>query len=185
MEVFIEQLVKRKTTAKSIAIIVTVLLLLILIPAICVVLAFNFIPYFLYIGFFILLLGIYVAWYFITSQRVEYEYSVIGNEIGISKIVSKRKRKKIVSLEIKDFDMLCKISDKRLCNKRFTKKYVAAADMGDEENTYAGLFNNAALGHCVLFFTPQDKIMQAMKPYLKKEIVLELFYNRGKANGAD
>lgn len=185
MDVFIEQLVKRKANARSISVIIGVVLMLVLLPVICFYLAFNFMAYFLYIGIFIIMFGIYLAWYFITSQRVEYEYSVAGGTLSVAKIIAKRKRKKIVNVEVKDFDLLCKASDSRLNGRRFVKHYSAAGDVKDEENTYCATFNSPAFGSCVLFFTPNEKILQAMKSHLKKDIVLELFYHRGTQNGSN
>lgn len=183
MDIFIEQVVKRKRNAKSIAIIVLVLSLLILIPAICCVLAFIAIPYFAYIGLFIFIIGIYLAWYFITGQRVEFEYSVNSGTLDIAKIISKRKRKRVTKVEIKDIDLFCKVTDKRINERNYQKQFMAAADPNDNENTYCVVYQNPAYGRTILTFTPNEKIREGMKPYLKKEIVLEMFYNRGPRNG--
>ncbi len=184
MDVFIEQVIKRKRNAKSIAVIVLVLSLLVLIPVFCFVLAFIMIPYFAYVGLFVFIIGIYLAWYFITGQRVEYEYSVVSGTLDIAKIISKRKRKRITKVEIKDIELFCKISDNRINEKIYQKQFMAAGDPNDEENTYCVVYNSPAYGRTILTFTPNEKIREGMKPYLKKEIVLEMFYNRGTRNGS-
>lgn len=183
MDIFIEQVVKRKRNVRSVGIIVLVISLLILLPVLCGALAFVITPYFAYIGLFVLIIGIYLAWYFITSQRVEYEYSVTGGTLDVSKIISKRKRKRITRVEIKDIDLFCKINDKRINEKNYAKHFMAAADLKDNENTYAAVYNNPAQGRTILMFTPNEKIREGMKDYLKKDIVLEMFYHRGTYNG--
>lgn len=183
MDIFIEQVVKRKRNAKSVAVIIATLALLILLPVTCGCLAFIITPYFAYVGLFIFMIGIYLAWYFITSQRVEFEYSVTGDTLDVSKIVSKRKRKRVVRVEIKEIDLFCKIDDERLNEKSYTKHFIAAENPNDIEKTYCAVYNNPALGRTILTFTPNEKIRQAMKPYLKKDIVLEMFYHRGNQYG--
>lgn len=184
MDIFNEQVVKRKTNARSVAVIIAVISLLILLPAICGLLAFIITPYFAYIGLFVLIFGIYLAWYFITSQRVEYEYSVSGGVLDVAKIVSKRKRKRVTKLEIKDIDLFCKINDKRIGERNYAKHFVAAENPKDLENTYCAVYNDPARGRTILMFTPNEKIREAMKPSLKKDIVLEMFYHRGTQNGS-
>ncbi|MCH5299875.1 MAG: hypothetical protein J1E56_01035 [Ruminococcus sp.] len=183
MDVFIEQVIKRKRNVKSIAIIVLVLSLLILAPVICCLLAFVITPYFVYIGLFVFIIGIYLAWYFITGQRIEYEYSVASGTLDISKIISKRKRKRVTKIEIADIDLFCKITDKRINERKYQKQFMAAADPNDKENTYCVVYHSTAYGRTILTFTPNEKIREGMKPYLKKEIMLEMFYNRGSRNG--
>lgn len=182
MEIFFEQVVKRKRNAKSTGIIILTVFLLLFLPALCIVLAYIIQAYFIYIGLFVLIFGIYLAWYFITSQRVEYEYAVSGDTLEIAKIVSKRKRKRMTKLEIKDIDLFCKIDDKRVNERGYAKHISAAEDPRDTKNTYCAVYNDPARGRTLLVFTPNKKIREAMKPHLKKDIVLEMFYHRGPRN---
>lgn len=184
MDAFIEQVVKRKRNARSVAIIVLVIGLLILLPVICCLLAYVITPYFIYIGLFIFVIGIYLAWFFITGQRVEFEYSVNLGTLDIAKVISKRKRRRVTKVEIKDIDLFCKVTDKRIDEKIYQKQFMAAGDPNDKENTYCIVYHSPAYGRTILTFTPNEKIRQGMKPYLKKEIVLEMFYNRGPQNGS-
>ncbi len=180
MDVFIEQVVKRKRNARTTAIIIATIALLILVPLTCSVLAYYITAYLIYVGLFIFIIGIYIAWYVITSLRVEFEYSVASGALDIAKIISKRKRKKVCKVDIKDIELFCKADDKRLNEKRYTKHFYAAADPSDNENTYCAVYHSAVWGRTLLVFTPDEKIRGAMKPFLRKEIVLEMFYNRGQ-----
>lgn len=177
MDIFIEQLVKKKRKMIDIAKTVLYVLLPIIVPSICVLLAYVTSPYFIYIGLFCMIALIYIAWYLITCQAVEFEYCVTNSNITIDRIVAKRKRKKLVDMEIRSFDLLCKASDKRITNKKFAKMIIAASDI-DSDSTYAATYNSEAYGSCVLFFTPDERTLTAMRPYLKREIVMELFLNK-------
>ena len=122
MEGFIEQVVKRDKNAKSLIIKIMSVVLLLTVPAVFVIIApfTNF--YLALVGLFLFIGGIYVVWYVFSMQKVEYEYSVIGDTLNIAKIYDLRKRKRLCRLEIKDIEMLEKGDDKRktitLCSMR-------------------------------------------------------------------
>lgn len=179
-DIFIEQLVKKKRKVKDRIIFIVTLLLVILIPVLFIVLAKMqiLIAYFIYIAFFLLLFGVWLVWFIRTNQNVEYEYQMVQEVIVVSKITAKRKRKEIVKIDVKLFDRLAKAKDDSVKNLNFMKVYEACADFYDEENTYYAVYQHPAYGRTALFFTPNEKILNAMKPYLKKDIVLKLFYNR-------
>ena len=46
-----------------------------------------------------------------------------------------------------------------------------------ETNTYA-VFSKPAYGRCLLVFNPNETILEAMKPYLNREVVVKFFYKR-------
>ena len=126
---------------------------------------------------FLFLGGIYLVWYVFSSQKVEFEYSVAGDELDISKIISLRKRKKVCKVPIREIDKLEKNED-IINNMRFTKTFIAARDVDVKNDNYYAVFNSPAYGKCLLIFSPNEQILQGMKPYLKKDIVIKLFYNR-------
>ena len=96
MEGFNEQVVKRKNGTKQLVIKIIAVLILISVPFIAAALAIaTKIQYIMIVGGFVFLGGIYVVWYVFSCQKVEFEYSVAGNDLDISKVIALRKRKKI------------------------------------------------------------------------------------------
>lgn len=178
MEIFNEQLVKRANGPKQLIIKILSVVMLITLPALCILLAYPLeIAYLIYLAFFLFLFGIYIVWYVFSIQRVEYEYSVSGGIIEISKIIALRKRKTMCKLQISDIEILDK-DEKAIDSMRFAKRIEAFADINDKNNYYA-VFNSAAYGRTLLVFAPNEKILNAMKGHLKKDIVLKIFYRRG------
>ena len=177
MEGFIEQVVKRDKTAKSLAIKIISVVLLFVIPLTFVFLA-RFISFYLsLVGFFIFIGGIYVVWWIFTSQRVEYEYSVNIDTLDIAKVISLRRRKRMLSIEIKDIEML-EFGDKNIADMHFRKVYPAAKNINDTENNVYAVFTEQAYGKCLLVFNPNEEILNAMKPHMKRELVVKIFYNK-------
>lgn len=178
MEGFIEQVVKRKNGSKQLFIKIISIVILVSIPFIAAALAIALqIQYIMFIGLFLTLGGIYAVWYVFSCQKVEYEYSVAGNDLDIAKIIALRKRKKICRVPINEIEELTK-DESKLNNVRITKSFYAACDVKSTEDNYYAIFNDPAYGKCVLIFNPNETILEGMKSHLNKKIVLRLFYNR-------
>lgn len=177
MEGFNEQVVRRKNKPKNIIIKIIAVLMLLLVPSICIVLAYIITTYMIYVGLFLFLIGIYLVWYVFTSQKVDYEYSVTGNELEISKIISLRKRKRVCKVNINEIQILG-MGEKIIKGMRFSKTFIATDDISNYDGNYYAVFNDVAYGKCLLIFAPNEQILQGMKSHLNKDIVLKLFYNR-------
>lgn len=95
MDGFCEQVVKRKRKAKDNVLAVVYILLSLIIPAVCISLAYVISAYFIYIGFFLLLALVPTALLLINYQKIEYEYSVVDNTLNVDKIIAKRRRKRL------------------------------------------------------------------------------------------
>lgn len=184
MEGFNEHVVRRVNKPKHLLIRILTILGLILIPVIAVFIAYlTNIKYIIMVGFFLFLGGIYMVWYIFSSQKVDFEYSVSGNDLDISKIVALRKRKRMCRVPINEIDVLTK-DEEKIDRMRFTKTYVACRDTDSKGENYFAVFNSPAYGKCLLIFTPNQQILDGMKPRLDKTIVIDLFY-RNKKNGTD
>jgi Ca2+/Na+ antiporter len=179
-DIFIEQLVKRKRRVKDTVTFITLIFLVVMIPVLFVVLAVEkiVVAYFIYIALFLLFFGVWLVWFVRSNQNVEYEYQMVQESLVVSKITAKRKRKEMLRVDVKLFDLLAPAEDDSVKNLNFLKVYEACADYNDDVNTYYAVYQHPAYGRTALFFTPNEKILNAMKPYLKKDIVLKLFYNR-------
>lgn len=177
MDGFNEQVVKRENTSKNLIIKIISVLLLITVPIICVILGFVITPYMVFVGLFIFIGGIYAVWYVFTSQKVEYEYSVAGDELSVAKIIALRRRKRVCKLSVREIEKLGK-GEKIVENMHFTKTFIAARSLEAKDENYYAVYNSPAYGKCLLIFTPNEQILQGMKSYLSKDIIIKLFYNR-------
>lgn len=178
MDTFNEQVVKRAKKPKNLIAKVVAVALLLLVPSICVMLVpILKITYLFFVAFFIFVAGIYVVWYVFSIQKVDFEYSVVGDELNIAKVIALRKRKRVCKVPIREIEMI-ETSEKKIENMRFMKTFTAAEDVDATEGNYYVVFNSVAYGRCLLIFTPNEQILQGMKPYLNKDIVLKLFYHR-------
>ncbi|MBQ6152813.1 MAG: hypothetical protein IJJ15_03620 [Ruminococcus sp.] len=175
MDNLTEQVVKVKKTAKYYINIILIIFFTIAIPAGVIVLAEVFQrAYLIYIAFFTLIGLIFLAWYLITSMNYEFEYALLGSSFGIDKIIAKRRRRKMLKLDIKEINEFIKYSDKEMTKRKFSKIYELAGERFSEKN-YIACFHSEAKGNCALIFSPNDKMLQAMKPFFKQEIALKIY----------
>ncbi len=178
MDIVVEQVVKKGKSIRDLIIKICIIIITMAIPflfyAIAQLTALN---YFVIVGIFVFLFGIYGAWYFIVSLKLEYEYCVTNDDLTIDKVIAKRRRKNMISINIKDIYELVKVDDENL-DKRKYDKYIFANSEISSENAYACSFNSKKYGKCLLIFEPNEKILNAMKHHLKKDIILKIFYKR-------
>src|SRR5690554_5734038 len=102
MDVFIEKLVKRRKTMADV-------LLILLIVAGAVILSYlimRYIPQFA----MILIIGLfYLVYVLITKLNIEYEYAVTNGELDIDMITNQKQRKRLLSVNCRDFDVVAKV----------------------------------------------------------------------------
>lgn len=175
MEGFNEQVVKRDKTAKNLAIKILAVVLLFVIPLTFVLLARVISFYLALVGFFLFVGGIYIVWWVFSQQKVEYEYATVTDTLKIAKIISLRKRRKVCDVPIREIVQM-EVGDKNIRNQHFRKIYFAAKNPADADaNTYV-VFNEPVYGKCLLVFNPNENILEGMKPFLDKTIVIQFFY---------
>ncbi|MBQ4238949.1 MAG: hypothetical protein II698_06550 [Ruminococcus sp.] len=178
MDTLIEQVVPKSKNAGYGVKIALIILIAIAIPATFVIIAkITGIAYLAVIGMFLLLFTAYGAWYFITSLKVEYEYSFLSSTLRIDKIIAKRRRRAIVKVDVRKFDDFFPYSDKEMNSHKFNKVYRASTKEFSEEN-YVAAYHDEAKGKCAILFTPNDKLLAEMKPYFNNELRKKLFVNK-------
>lgn len=170
-----EQVVPKARTPKYGVKVALIILGAIAIPAILIIIAeLTKIAYLAIIAMFLMLFCIYGAWYFITSLRVEYEYSFLSSTLRVDKIIAKRRRRAILKVDVKKFDDFFRYSDKEMSAHKFNKVYRAATKEFSDDN-YVACFHDEAKGKCALLFTPNEELVEAMKPYFSSELRKKLW----------
>lgn len=116
---------------------------------------------------FILIAGAaYLIYILFTGLNVEYEYTVTNGYLDIDKIIAKRKRVNIVSVEAKDFTAFG--SAESIDDGGFNGTTIIAA--GGEEERYYAEFSDESHGACRLVFSPDEKVLSCIRPYLPRNL---------------
>lgn len=164
MDIFIEQIVKKE---KSMA---DRLLKLGIILA-CVIIA-SFLYVFVMVPLLqfspIIFLGIAAVVYFacilIGNLNLEYEYSLVNSELDIDKIASKKRRKKLTSVNLRGLDAygVKNSSEYEKYLKDGGVKKIFACRNKKDEDIYFLVYNEATIKK-MLIFSPNEKIVAAIE----------------------
>lgn len=162
---YCEQLVARKSSAANIA-------LRVLAIAAIPLIAFLLLPL---IGTFSLLVAtLYavLAYYFIFPKfNVEYEYDLLNHDMEISVIYSKANRKKKMSLDIQDADIIAPKGSPRL-NSYHPEKTYDFTSRTDDAKAFAIMLPVGGKLTCVLI-EPDDAILKNMRGWMGSKMFLD------------
>lgn len=178
MDVFFEQIVAKRNTGidlvKKIGIVVAALLLIFI---------FAFIlpgfqmaegvlgiigQIFSTLGLLLAAGVIYGTYYLISSMSIEYEYILTNGEIDVDKIIARRKRKRLITVDTRQFTEFGLYQNAPQTDSGTT--VIMACSSTQDPNTYYALLDHAKFGKCMLVFNPNEKILTNMKQYIKRNI---------------
>ena len=168
MDVFLEYLIKRKYTSKEYLKVIlfgigSVILGVALFLASMISYLFN--PILQQILFVVLIVDVYFGYVLITRQNVEYEYALTNTYFDIDRIIAKRRREDVISIDVRcikemeSLDINSYKSDK--------KRYKDYAVYGNIDNTsYYIIFEDEGKTHKVIF-NPPSKMVEGMKKFIR------------------
>ena len=162
MDIFTEQIVKRKFTGKD------WLIAFGLVLAAFPLTGLPMIPLIVILG------SIYGVYWLISSRNLEYEYSVTNGDLTVDKIINKRSRKRLVSFDVRDAEEMGKYDATRLAQREVDKTLMAAEDE-TAENTWYIMARTPKYGKMVLVFTPNEKVLDGIKAGLPRQMRIDVF----------
>ncbi len=167
MDNFCEQLVAKKRTGADIAKIVLTLLG-------CSILGLAAIFFGLLTGFLVLILIgmaiIGIGMWLSSGFSVEYEYIVTNNEMDIDKILGKRKRKRMITVDISRTTAF-----ERYPGQDTEADIIVHASTGTQEDAYCLVCEHNDYGKVRVIFNPnertRDSIIKELPRLLKQKVI--------------
>ena len=182
MDVFFEQIIKKKpntaqTILKVVFVIVAIALAVFLlmyaftwlvagsiggiIAPLCVLAAFG-------VG--------YGTYWYIKRMHLEYEYSITNGDFDIDRILGKSKRDRIISTNCADFEefgVYDETAKERLSHREFDSK-VLAANL-KEDGLYYAVVSHKTAGRVLIVIEPNDRIISALKKFIPRTVQNDVF----------
>ncbi len=177
MDNYSEQIVEKKIEPKKLMFIVCYLIFTVFFILLTFYLS-GFFDWLIPVALLILAFGCYGAWYLIANRNIEYEYICVQGEMTVDKIIGKRKRKKMLKFDVKSIDDMGKwleVADSFDKKKFKDNIYHASIHESSELTYYVVLHDMVSKKHCLLLFSPNEKTLETMKPFLKRELKVKLF----------
>ena len=125
-----------------------------------------------------LALTIYLARFML---MVEYEYTLVNGELTIDRILAQSSRKKMTDVNVKTIEKMGKYDPEVVSTLKASdvKDYSAGKD--DPNTLFIYCKDEKSTGNTVILFTPNQKILDGMKPYVSATVYREAFREK-KAN---
>lgn len=172
-DVFVEYLVKRKNTPK---------IMLAKIGAVAgalgvcvfVIMFSGLLGPFSMIGTLVGFGALYGGYYLVTSMNVEFEYAVTNGEIDMDRIIAQRKRRRIVTVNCREVEGFGRYKAAEHASKNYQTKIFACDDPDSADLWYCSL-RLKDKGLTLVVFNANEKMLNAIKPFLPKPIMHEAF----------
>lgn len=166
MDIFVEQLIQKKHGPKDYAIIAATV-----IGAIIIFFLSLRVPLFTFI---ILLAVCFAVYYLITSRNLEFEYSVTNGSITIDKIINRSRRKHVLTADAREIEEIGKFRPEIIQEKTSFKPYfVSENDSGKDAWYFCA--HTAKNGNVLVVFSPESKTMEAIKPFIPRQVAFVAF----------
>lgn len=107
------------------------------------------------------------TWYFVTANRIEYEYVISGDELVITKIIAESRRKHLLTVSIMQFDAFGRLADAPPIAGSQT---LAIACSAQDSSTYYADFDHEEFGQTRLLITPDENILTYFDKKLPRRI---------------
>lgn len=172
-DVFIEYLVKRKNTAKT-ALAKAGIVAAALIISVILIMFSGVLGAFSMLGTLAIFGAAYGAYYLITSMNVEFEYAVTNGEMDIDRIVSQRKRSRIVTLNCREAEAFGRYRPNEHAAKSYQTK-IFACDSPDSGDLWYCAARIKDKGLTLIVFNANEKMINGIKPFLPKPVMHEAF----------
>jgi hypothetical protein len=165
MDIFSEQIIKRKFCAKD-ALIITASVIV----AVIILLLTLAIPLLSMFAILILAGVCFAFYYMVTSIDWEFEYSITNHDFTCDKIIHRRKRKRQFSVDLHETEEMGKYEEQKFTGRNFDAVYqVGKTAKGTADNWYiSGHFEK--YGRMLIIFSPDDRILNAIRPSLKRSV---------------
>ena len=110
---------------------------------------------------------IYGAYFLITGTSVEYEYAVTNGEMDVDKIIARRKRVHLITVQTADFEAFGPLTDDVPDDD--SRTLVLCADNTGEGEYYADL-TTEDYGETRIIFTPNQAVLEAIQAALPRKL---------------
>lgn len=168
MDIFLEYIVARKKDVKQIAMIAGMLIGLMLLLFVSLFFLMT------QIGSIVFMIDaglVYLVYWGITSFNIEYEYIVTNGEMDIDKITHRRKRKRIITVHAKTFDIVAPVGDPQFRGEENSNvtRVIDVAREPNSERAYFALFSKDGQ-RIKLIFEPTDRMLDAFRTFVPRNV---------------
>ena len=120
-------------------------------------------------------IGLGVACYFIIpGTDLEFEYLFVNGELDIDKVMSKSKRKRVISLDITQADLIAPVTSHRMDYYNGNQKMKTLDySSGNPEHRRFAMITRVGTDACRVIIEPDEKMAQSIKKSAPSKVFLD------------
>lgn len=165
-DIFCEAIVKKKTTTKdlmkkTIAVLLSILLIL---------LGIIFVPF---AAVIVVVVVIAIDYFFFKQLNIEFEYALTMSDLDIAKIMSKEKRKHLMTLDLKQADMIAPIGHQKIKDVLSQGVKVIDCSSGEANRKVYSVITKKDGKAIQLLFEPSETMIQGIRKQFPSKTILE------------
>lgn len=173
MDIFTEQIVKRKFSGKDwmVALGAAVAAFVLIYISIFILLPLTMIPL---IPLVVIAGSIYGIYWIASSRDLEFEYSVTNGDLTVDKIINKRRRKRLLSFDVKEAEEMGKYDPRRM-EQRPVDQRIMATETETGEDAWYILARTPKYGRTMLVFNPNENVLDGIKAGMTRQMRINVF----------
>ncbi len=167
---YAEQIVKCKKTGKTIVLQIGMIIIALMMLAIML-----FIPVIAALAPALAVVIVVAAFLIIRRMNIEYEYTVIESRLDIDCIRGKSDRKRILTVDVKNFDCLAQVeSAEEIAHLKRTVQTVHNAAPAELDGCWYAIFSlGGEDGKTLLVFKPNERVIDIIKRYVPQRNIIK------------
>lgn len=168
MDIFNEHMVSRKLTGLQ----WVQRILIILASALLALLGMAYLGQF---GVLVAAGVLYGGYWLFNSFNVEYEYSLTNGELDVDKIVNRKKRKRLLTVDCRKFEIMAHVQDTAHKAELQSGNIQTKLDVSSAANyghAYFCIFSDEKKGRVRLIFEPTEKMLTAIKTLIPRKLFI-------------
>lgn len=130
------------------------------------VLSFAFLKGFAIIG---AAAAVYLAYYLSANFDLEFEYCMLGNDLRIDKIMSRKKRKQMIEINATDVIAIAKQSNRDVLDMHMAQKTLFAAERENDDNNYV-IVAKTNEGTVKVVIKPDERIIEHYNTVMRSKV---------------
>ena len=167
MDTFIEQIIKKQFGLKDYLIFAASILG----GCVLILLSWAFVPS---LSAFIFVAVCVGAYYLISSRNLEFEYTITNGDISIDKIINRRNRKRVISIDVHDIEAMGNYNLEEHSQKSYDAR-IFVSENDSRKDTWYVAAHHPKKGSVLVVISPNEKVLAAIKPFLSRQVAINAF----------
>ncbi len=118
---------------------------------------------------------IYGAYWLFGNFNVEYEYSLTNGELDVDKIVNRKKRKRLLSVDCRKFEIMAHVKDtahKAELEGGNIQTKLDVSSGANYDHAYFCVFTDDKKGRVRMIFEPTEKMLTAIRTLIPRKLFI-------------